>query len=102
MACLLKTRGSKMSLTNKDIERIGEIMSAKLVAELKDITESVRQLNQTVYGVDFKNGLRGTVKEHGEELVELKTFKTKAMVYISIISTGAATLVASGIKYFFK
>ena len=67
-----------MALSNNDIERIGEILAARLAAELKPIETTMQMLTQTVYGEAGDNGLRKSVKD----LVKWKYMATGALVVI--------------------
>ena len=67
-----------MALSNKDIERIGEIMAARMAAELKPIETTMHMLTQTVYGESGNNGLRKSVKD----LVKWKYMATGALFIV--------------------
>jgi hypothetical protein len=81
-------------LTNKDIERIGEIMSLRLNEALKDVNEAIREHTQTLYGVDKKNGLAADVKE-------LKTEVGKMKFWVAGVAGGISALVALGKQIIF-
>jgi len=78
-----------MALTNKDIERIGEIMAARLADALQEVNKAVHTHGQTLYGATKDNGLVKDVKELQKDVGKIKVWTAKVSGGIAVVALAA-------------
>jgi hypothetical protein len=89
-----------MALTNKDIERIGEIFGARLSQEIRPIDLLLQKHAQSLYGANGDNGLCGQTKAMKAKLDEIDLVHARQTGIIAAISTAITMLGIGGREMF--
>jgi hypothetical protein len=76
-----------MALTNKDIERMGEVFAARLVAELEPVNRLLQKHEQMLLGVNGDNGLNGDIKCFKEFKAKHEITEARRAGFVAAISS---------------